>query len=182
MDCHEFKFVFFFLKDSFYYHLTYDPYQKSIVADKGEIRVGQRYQTEIPARIKVTPNGSILEDPSALANKQSQELERNDRVLRSQLQKITSNGGSREPDQPEVPMSVQAEELLWLPCEQENALSAASSYYGFTNKLEDRDIDKFLILAKSVGTFARALDCNNAFKQPSLPLSAAAASRDITLV
>ena len=176
------KLNFFYSKDSFYYHLTYDPYQKSIVADKGEIRVGQRYQTEIPARIKVTPNGSILEDPNSSATKQSQELERNDRVLRSQLQKMTSNGGSREPDQPEVPMSVQSEELLWLPSEQEIALSSASSYYGITNKLDDRDIDKFLILAKSVGTFARALDCNNAFKQPSLPLSAAAASRDITLV
>ncbi len=134
-------------KDSFYYHLTYDPYQKSIVADKGEIRVGHRYQTEIPVRIKVTPNGSILEDPNgSLAAKQSQELERNDRVLRSQLQKMTSNGGTRELDQPEVPMSVQSEELLWLPCEQEITLSSAASYYGITNKLDDRDIDKFLLL------------------------------------
>lgn len=49
------------------------------------------------------------------------------------------------------------------------------------NKLTEREIDQFLIIAKSIGTFARALDCNNAFKQPSLPLSAAAASRDITL-
>ena len=36
--------------------MTYDPYQKSIVADKGEIRVGQRYQCEIPL-IKVPTNG-----------------------------------------------------------------------------------------------------------------------------
>ena len=50
------------------------------------------------------------------------------------------------------------------------------------NKLSDTEIDQFMIIAKSIGTYARALDCNNAFKQPSLPLSAASASRDITLV
>ena len=124
----------------------------------------------------------MLEDPNeSVSHKQAQELERNDRVLRSQLQKMTSNGSGsgRDHDQPEVPMSVQSEELIWLPpSDSENTYS----YYGYINKLDDRDVDKFLILAKSVGTFARALDCNNAFKQPSLPLSAAAASRDITLV
>ena len=174
--------IFFFVeqKDAFYYHLTYDPYQKSIVADKGEIRVGQRYQTEIPTKLKLTPNGSVLEDPNeSLGPKQAQELERNDRVLRSQLQKMTSNGSGKDQDQPEVPMAVQSEELMWLPYSDADF---TASYYGYINKLDDRDVDKFLILAKSVGTFARALDCNNAFKQPSLPLSAAAASRDITLV
>lgn len=33
-----------------------------------------------------------------------------------------------------------------------------------------------------MGTFARALDCSSSVKQPSLHMSAAAASRDITLV
>ena len=49
------------------------------------------------------------------------------------------------------------------------------------NKLNDVDIDKFLIIARSVGTFARALDCSSSVKQPSLHMSAAAASRDVTL-
>lgn len=35
---------------------------------------------------------------------------------------------------------------------------------------------------RSVGTFARALDCSSSVRQPSLHMSAAAASRDITLV
>lgn len=39
-----------------------------------------------------------------------------------------------------------------------------------------------LILFRSVGTFARALDCSSSVKQPSLHMSAAAASRDITLI
>ena len=53
------------------------------------------------------------------------------------------------------------EERLWVP-------------HG-KNKLNDVDIDKFLIIARSVGTFARALDCSSSVKQPSLHMSAAAA-------
>lgn len=48
--------------------------------------------------------------------------------------------------------------------------------------LTDRKIDQFLVVSRSVGTFARALDCSSSVKQPSLHMSAAAASRDITLV
>lgn len=49
------------------------------------------------------------------------------------------------------------------------------------NPLQDQHIDQFLVIARSVGTFARALDCSSSVKQPSLHMSAAAASRDITL-
>lgn len=50
------------------------------------------------------------------------------------------------------------------------------------HSLTDRQIDQFLVVSRSVGTFARALDCTSSVKQPSLHMSAAAASRDITLV
>lgn len=50
------------------------------------------------------------------------------------------------------------------------------------HSLTDRQIDQFLVVSRSVGTFARALDCSSSVKQPSLHMSAAAASRDITLV
>lgn len=50
------------------------------------------------------------------------------------------------------------------------------------NCLTDRQIDQFLVVSRSLGTFARALDCTSSVKQPSLHMSAAAASRDITLV
>lgn len=58
------------------------------------------------------------------------------------------------------------ESLVWTP------------YHGLT----DRQIDQFLVMSRSVGTFARALDCSSSVKQPSLHMSAAAASRDVTLV
>lgn len=172
-------------EDAFFYHLTYDPYQKSIVADKGEIRVGQRYQSEIPS-IKIASNGNNTDDnsDSNAASQSGSELtikQNNDRVLRSQLLKAavaaaaSSNGSSIIKEQmPEVPIASQLDNpLIWCP------LNSRLGFY--TNNLTDREIDQFLIIAKSVGTYARALDCVNAFKQPSLALSAASASRDITL-
>ncbi|KAJ8418431.1 hypothetical protein AAFF_G00141400 [Aldrovandia affinis] len=47
--------------------------------------------------------------------------------------------------------------------------------------LSSKQIDQFLVVARAVGTFARALDCSSSVRQPSLHMSAAAASRDITL-
>ncbi|XP_077864855.1 metastasis-associated protein MTA1-like [Saccoglossus kowalevskii] len=47
--------------------------------------------------------------------------------------------------------------------------------------ITDRHIDQFMIVSRSVGTFARALDCSSSVRQPSLHMSAAAASRDVTL-
>lgn len=57
------------------------------------------------------------------------------------------------------------EELVWSP----------------HHDLSDKTIDQFLVLSRSVGTFARAVDAASTLKQPSLHMSAAAASRDITL-
>ena len=40
------------LQDAFFYSLVYDPQQKTLLADKGEIRVGPRYQAEVEPRLK----------------------------------------------------------------------------------------------------------------------------------
>lgn len=37
----------FFFQDFFFYSLVYDPQQKTLLADKGEIRVGNRYQADV---------------------------------------------------------------------------------------------------------------------------------------
>lgn len=100
----------------------FDPTQKTLLADKGEIRVGSRYQTEVTALLK----------EGELDSRNLEELET----------------------------------LTWTP----------------THSLTDRKIDQFLVVSRSVGTFARALDCSSSVKQPSLHMSAAAASRDVTLV
>ncbi|XP_056624315.1 metastasis-associated protein MTA1 [Triplophysa dalaica] len=108
-------------EDAFFYSLVYDPQQKTLLADKGEIRVGNKYQADITDLLK--------------------EGENDDR----ELEKL--------------------EEKVWDP----------------TNPLTEKQIDQFLVVARSVGTFARALDCSSSVRQPSLHMSAAAASRDITL-
>ncbi|XP_039625483.1 metastasis-associated protein MTA1-like isoform X2 [Polypterus senegalus] len=95
--------------------------EKTLLADKGEIRVGPRFQADI----------------TDLLN----EGESDDRNLEELETKIW---------EPESPLS-------------------------------DKQIDQFLVIARSVGTFARALDCSSSIRQPSLHMSAAAASRDITL-
>lgn len=107
--------------DTFFYCLVFDPTQKTLLADKGEIRVGSRYQTDLQALLKEGESD----------NRNLEELE----------------------------------SLVWTP----------------HHNLSDRKIDQFLVVSRSVGTFARALDCSSSVKQPSLHMSAAAASRDITL-
>lgn len=111
-------------EDSFFYCLVFDPAQRTLLADKGEIRVGSRYQAiDIPAVLTTA------------------EKEADSRKLQD------------------------LETLVWTP----------------RHNLTDRQIDQFLVISRSVGTFARALDCSSSIKQPSLHMSAAAASRDITL-
>lgn len=107
--------------DTFFYCLVFDPTQKTLLADKGEIRVGSRYQTDLQSMVK--------------------DGEKYDRNLEDM------------------------ETLMWNPA----------------HSLTDKKIDQFLVVSRSVGTFARALDCTSSVKQPSLHMSAAAASRDITL-
>lgn len=108
-------------EDWFHYFLVYDPQQKTLVADRGEMGIGTAYQAQVP---KTARKG--LQDDRDLSK---------------------------------------LETLVWNP----------------KNSLQDQHIDQFLVIARSVGTFARALDCSSSVKQPSLHMSAAAASRDITL-
>lgn len=50
------------------------------------------------------------------------------------------------------------------------------------HNLTDREIDQFLIVARAVGTFSRALDSSSTMKIPSLHMTTAAASRDVTIL
>ena len=110
--------------DAFFYQYgtVYDPHLRAILTDRSDIKIGKRYQAEIPKLL----------------------------TLDEQL-KIS---GTKMND-----------ELKWTD----------------KNPLTEREIEQFLVISRSVGTFARALDCSNMLKQ-SVLTSAATASRDITLV
>lgn len=42
----------FFPQDTFFYSLVYDPQAKTLLADKGEIRIGPTYQAEVTDLLK----------------------------------------------------------------------------------------------------------------------------------
>lgn len=50
-DCNPAYLLSFCLQDCFFYSLVFDPMQKTLLADQGEIRVGCKYQAEIPDRL-----------------------------------------------------------------------------------------------------------------------------------
>lgn len=47
-------------QDAFFYCLVFDPSQKTLLADKGEIRVGSRYQTEVTNLLKEGKNNTVF--------------------------------------------------------------------------------------------------------------------------
>ena len=100
--------------------MVYDPNQKTLLVDKGEIRIGPDYQADVPGYVPPT---------------------------------------NRKKD------SDHTGEKLWEP-----------------NKMSDQKVEQFLVVSRSIGTFARALLDGAKKPQISLRLGAAAASRDITLV
>jgi metastasis-associated protein MTA len=92
------------------------------LSDEGKIRVGLKYQAEIPALLILKKNEEIQD----------------------------------------------RDEIIW------NCNDC---------KLNDDEFKKFKLVTQSIGTYARALDCNNndTNQKPNLILSASNASRDITL-
>ncbi len=52
-------------QDAFFYSLVYDPQQKTLLADKGEIRVGNKFQADITDLLK---EGIIRNDSLFLIN------------------------------------------------------------------------------------------------------------------
>ncbi|MFH4976626.1 hypothetical protein AB6A40_003335 [Gnathostoma spinigerum] len=127
--------------DAFFYSLVYDPFAQTLLADKGEIRVGEKYQCDVPEEM----------EPDALDdNKENGNLVIDETVT----------------DGLPVIETTDREVLVYHP----------------HHSLTDRDIDQFLIIARAVGTFSRALDTSSSVKLPSLHMTAAAASRDVTLL
>ena len=44
----DYTYVVFFTQDWFHYFLVYDPQQKTLVADRGEMGIGTAYQAHVP--------------------------------------------------------------------------------------------------------------------------------------
>lgn len=70
---------------------------------------------------------------------------------------------------------------MWLPCLKGHSYRYDIVWYKGLH-LSVCLLSLLFLCCSAVGTFARALDCSSSVRQPSLHMSAAAASRDITLV
>lgn len=165
-------------QDTFFYCLVFDPVQKTLLADKGEIRVGHKYQAEVPpkpvynrgsgdTKIVKSIKGEIIKEER---RDELMEFGRDDEDKKIEIKSSTTvSTVTAIGTMMTMESDSELETLIWT-CRPQ------------WNRLTDRQIDQFLVVSRSLGTFARALDCTSSVKQPSLHMSAAAASRDITLV
>lgn len=177
--------------DTFYHSLVYDPAAQTLLADKGAIRVGERYQAEVDDWMEP----ALREEKERLEKEAKLEAEKirkeEEARLKQEAEEDTENGSTlriveddMETDQPEP--EVKKEEVLEEPEKIEEETEKAKDerdvlvwtpYHG----LLERDIDQYLIVARSIGLFARAIDGASAPKLPTLQLAAAFASRDVTI-
>ncbi|VDN04380.1 unnamed protein product [Thelazia callipaeda] len=141
--------MYLYREDAFFYSLVYDPTAMTLLADKGEIRVGEKYQCEVPDDMA----------PDAV-----DENKENGNLVIAEEEDDDYDDDDDDDDEPFV-ATTDREFLVYHP----------------HHSLTDRDIDQFLIVARAVGTFSRALDTSSSMKLPSLHMTAAAASRDVTL-
>lgn len=168
--------------------MVFDPVQKTLLADKGEIRVGHKYQAEVPpkALYSLSNSGDSKTKDGTTA------------IIKEEIVKEERNA-TGDTDEPMVTECSRDDDEKDSESKLSNAVATISSVGTVSesdsdletlvwtcrpqwNRLTDRQIDQFLVVSRSLGTFARALDCTSSVKQPSLHMSAAAASRDITLV
>lgn len=152
-----------------------------MLADKGEIRVGHKYQAEIPPKLQLNHNALKTKDIKS-------EIVKKECLIDCQREETTPKTIQDEADNvcvtnaPNTITTIASIETNMTLESDSNIETLIWTYMPQWNCLTDRQIDQFLVVSRSLGTFARALDCTSSVKQPSLHMSAAAASRDITLV
>ncbi|OWK50996.1 Metastasis-associated protein MTA2 [Lonchura striata] len=203
-------------EDCFFYSLVFDPVQKTLLADQGEIRVGCKYQAEIPERLAEGESDNrnqqkmemkVWDPDNPLTDRQidqflvvargkcsvtllnetdilGQYLEKEDCFFYSLVFDPVQKTLLADQGEIRVGCKYQAEipeRLAEGESDNRNQQKMEMKVWDPDNPLTDRQIDQFLVVARAVGTFARALDCSSSIRQPSLHMSAAAASRDITL-
>ncbi|CAD6193921.1 unnamed protein product [Caenorhabditis auriculariae] len=149
--------------DLFFYSLVYDPNHMTLLADKGAIRVGDKFQA-------VVENDD--ENDEAMASQT-----KND-VPEMEIDEDEDNENGLKIDEEEDVKPKTSSEKKSAEEEEDRDVLVFKSDNGLT----DRDIDQFIILARSVGVFARSMDVSSSAKLPSLHMTVACASRDITLL
>lgn len=153
------------------------------MADKGEIRVGHKYQAEVPPKPLYSYHDLKTKEITTAVIKGETVKEENmtDNGDEAMLTECNQDDDDKSGNIKSSTAIATVNTLATIECDSvlETLIWTCRPQ---CNRLTDRQIDQFLVVSRSLGTFARALDCTSSVKQPSLHMSAAAASRDITLV
>ncbi|CAD5231409.1 unnamed protein product [Bursaphelenchus xylophilus] len=153
-------------EDAFFYSLVYDASNQTLLADKGKIDVGERHQADIP---DILPQEVIDRERGLKTEEKEEEVKENGDLTIDEAEEEKPDrqqGRKRRHSQASNGVyETRYEQVVYHPY----------------HNLGGRDIDQFLIIARAVGTFSRALDTSSTMKLPSLHMTAAAASRDVTL-
>ncbi|MGH0160720.1 UNVERIFIED_CONTAM: hypothetical protein FKN15_039518 [Acipenser sinensis] len=112
-------------EDCFFYSLVFDPVQKTLLADQGEIRVGSKYQAEIPDMLPEVESDT-----------------------RNQLKLETKVW---DPDNPLTDRQID-QFLVVLESDTRNQLKLETKVWDPDNPLTDRQIDQFLVVARQLHT------------------------------
>lgn len=155
-----------------FYTLVYDQNQRTVVTDRGDIRVGNAYQAEIPETM------TDLQRKNKLDNRRPELLEKlvfDGANLKCEEEETGHENGQATEAKEEENMNGEAEENAKAKTEAKMDDKTGSK------QVTEDDLDRLITIAKSVGLYARALDASAASVQPLLQVSACMASRDSTL-
>ncbi|CAD5223790.1 unnamed protein product [Bursaphelenchus okinawaensis] len=153
-------------EDAFFYSLVYDASNQTLLADKGKIDVGERHQADIPDIL----SQDVIDKERGLKEGDDEEETRENGDL------TIDENDEEKPDRQQGRKRRHSQ-----TCDGVYETRYEQIVYHPHHNLGGRDIDQFLIIARAVGTFSRALDTSSTMKLPSLHMTAAAASRDVTL-
>lgn len=193
-DCEDFD-AYLPNEDTFYHSLVFDPAQQTLLADKGAIRVGEKYQAVVDEWMEPAEREEkerIEKEAKELAAKVKKEKEEEEKRIEKEDAEMENGNGGLTIDEDEEMTDASKEkkteenkeiktevvESVATPKTDEREVLVWHPHHG----LRERDIDQYLIIARSVGLFARAIDGASAPKLPTLQLAAAFASRDVTIL
>ena len=155
-------------EDAYFYSLVYDPTNETLIADKGSIRVGEKHQAAMdeptPIVLKKLADERKRKGLAASGEEEELQIADDDEDDEPELKKAAFTGPRSHGNVPILPDD--REKLCFHP----------------HHNLQDIEIDQYLIIARAVGTFARAIEGTCATKIPTLHTAAAAASRDVTIL
>ncbi|KAF1752619.1 hypothetical protein GCK72_019174 [Caenorhabditis remanei] len=185
-------------EDTFYHSLVYDPTAQTLLADKGAIRVGEKYQAVVDDWMEPEEREAkekAEKEAKELAEKVKKE-EEEARIQQEKEDEDFENGRDQlrideDEEMPEEKEKKEVDDEIKIESNENEALQTEKPKTSDSREvpvwhpyhdLVDRDIDQYLIVARSVGLFARAIDGASAPKLPTLQLAASFASRDVTIL